>query len=208
MLLNSHISAYTRCLAGKVCGLVRSTSGTSLGEDKLGARDKILNTKVACRACAGQTFPPGPNTPRSFLLQRSHRSSSPPPRPPPATVKHGEPQRPVGNRWPDYCQTATFHCAPHTPQAGRPLASHYSKHSPHLGRRLRRPAWLRGVHLLPTSPKQAQPQAHKTVVDRGAPRSPQTTPMGRRSLLDRLWLWPRYGERDFYPRTCRHSESE
>ena len=29
MLLNSHISAYARCLAGKVCGLVRSTWGTS-----------------------------------------------------------------------------------------------------------------------------------------------------------------------------------
>ena len=57
MLLNSHISAYTRCLAEKVCGLVWSTWGTSQGEDKLGARDKILNTKVARRACAGQTFP-------------------------------------------------------------------------------------------------------------------------------------------------------
>ena len=50
VLLNSHISAYTRCLAEKVCGLVRSTWGTSQGEDKLGARDKILNTKVARRA--------------------------------------------------------------------------------------------------------------------------------------------------------------
>ena len=50
MLLNSHISAYTRCLAEKVCGLVRSTSGTSQGEDKLGARDKILNTKGVRRA--------------------------------------------------------------------------------------------------------------------------------------------------------------
>ena len=57
MLLNSHISAYARCLAGKVCGLVRSTWGTSLGGAKLGARDRILNTKVAHRACAGQTFP-------------------------------------------------------------------------------------------------------------------------------------------------------
>ena len=57
MLLNTHISADARCVAGKVCGLVRSTWGTSLGEDKLGARDKILNTKVARRACAGQTFP-------------------------------------------------------------------------------------------------------------------------------------------------------
>ena len=47
MLLNPHILAYARCLAGKVCGLVRSTWGTSQGEDKLGARDKILNTKVA-----------------------------------------------------------------------------------------------------------------------------------------------------------------
>ena len=53
MLLNSHISAYTRCLAEKVCGLVWSTWGTSQGEDKLGAIDKILNTKVALRACAG-----------------------------------------------------------------------------------------------------------------------------------------------------------
>ena len=31
MLLNSHISAYARCLPGKVCGLVRSTWGISLG---------------------------------------------------------------------------------------------------------------------------------------------------------------------------------
>ena len=59
MLLNSHISAYTMCLAGKVCGLVWSTWGTSQGEDKLGARDKRLNTKVAHRACSAQTFPPG-----------------------------------------------------------------------------------------------------------------------------------------------------
>ena len=42
MLLNSHISAYARCLAGKVCGLVRSTWGTSQG--------KIHNTKVTRRA--------------------------------------------------------------------------------------------------------------------------------------------------------------
>ena len=59
MLLSSHISAYARCLAGKVCGLVRSTWGSSLGEDKLGARVGylILNTKVARQARAGQTFP-------------------------------------------------------------------------------------------------------------------------------------------------------
>ena len=60
MLLNSHISAYARCHAGKVCGLVGSAWGTSQGEDKPGARDKILNTKVACRARARQTFPPCP----------------------------------------------------------------------------------------------------------------------------------------------------
>ena len=47
MLLNSHISAYTRCVAEEVCGLVRSTWGISQGEDKFGARDKILNTKLA-----------------------------------------------------------------------------------------------------------------------------------------------------------------
>ena len=57
MLLNSHISAYARCLAGKVCGLVRSTWGTSLGEDKLGARDKMLNTKVACWHAPGKHPP-------------------------------------------------------------------------------------------------------------------------------------------------------
>ena len=57
MLLNSHISAYARCLAGKICGLVPSTWGTSLGENKPGARDRILNAKVVRRACAGQTFP-------------------------------------------------------------------------------------------------------------------------------------------------------
>ena len=57
MLLNSHILAYAMCFAGKACGLVRSTWGTSPGGDKLGARDRILNTKVraghapgACRA--------------------------------------------------------------------------------------------------------------------------------------------------------------
>ena len=59
MLLYCHISAYARCLAGKVCGLVQSTWGTCQGEDKPGARDKILNTKVACWAFAGQTFPQG-----------------------------------------------------------------------------------------------------------------------------------------------------
>ena len=62
MLLNSHISPYARCLAGKGCGLVRSTWGTSQGEDKLGARDKILNTKVARRACAGRAT--GKQSPR------------------------------------------------------------------------------------------------------------------------------------------------
>ena len=55
MLLNSHISTYARCLAGKVCGLVRSNWGTSLGEDKLGARDRTL--KVARRARRA-TIPP------------------------------------------------------------------------------------------------------------------------------------------------------
>ena len=53
LLLNSHISAYARYLARKVCGLVRSTWGTSLGEDKLRARDRILDTKVARWACTG-----------------------------------------------------------------------------------------------------------------------------------------------------------
>ena len=59
MLLNSHISAYATCFAQKVCSLVRSTWGTALGGDKLGARDRTLSTKVARRACAGQTLPHG-----------------------------------------------------------------------------------------------------------------------------------------------------
>ena len=72
MLLNSHSSAYTRCPAEKVCGLVRSTWGTSQGEDKLGARDKILNTKVARRACAGQTFPPYPTLLQMYNVWTTH----------------------------------------------------------------------------------------------------------------------------------------
>ena len=47
---------------------MRSTWGTSQGEDKLGARDRILNTKVARRACAGQTFPLGPLAWLSWLF--------------------------------------------------------------------------------------------------------------------------------------------
>ena len=62
MLLNSHILAYATCFARKVCGLVRPIWGTSLGEDKLGARDRILNTKVARRACAGCA--PGKHSPK------------------------------------------------------------------------------------------------------------------------------------------------
>ena len=47
VLLNSHIPAYATCFAGKVCSPVQSTWRTSRGEDKLGARARILNTKVA-----------------------------------------------------------------------------------------------------------------------------------------------------------------
>ena len=54
MLFNSHIPAYAMSFVGKVCGLVQSTWGTSLGEDKLGAGARILNAKVARRA----TIPP------------------------------------------------------------------------------------------------------------------------------------------------------
>ena len=35
MLLSSHVSAYARCFAWKICSLVACTWGTSLGEDKL-----------------------------------------------------------------------------------------------------------------------------------------------------------------------------
>ena len=80
MLLNSHVSAYTRSLAEKVCGLVRFTWGTSQGEDKLGARDKIRNTKVARRACAGQTFPLVPAMSRAqwdYLKGQNYRWMQP-----------------------------------------------------------------------------------------------------------------------------------
>ena len=70
MLLNSHISAYARCIAGKVCGLQRSTWGTSQGEDKSGAREKIFNTKVVCRACAGRA--PGKHSPVAILISPHH----------------------------------------------------------------------------------------------------------------------------------------
>ena len=62
MLLNSHILAYAARFARKVCGLVRSTWVTSQGEDKPGARDRIRNTKVARRACAGRA--PDKHSPR------------------------------------------------------------------------------------------------------------------------------------------------
>ena len=58
MLLNSHISAYATCIAGKVCGPVRSTWGTSLGEDKLGAKARIVHTKVARLSFCPITFLP------------------------------------------------------------------------------------------------------------------------------------------------------
>ena len=54
MSFNSYIPAYATCFAGKDCAPVRSTWGTSLGEDELGARARILNSKVARRA----TIPP------------------------------------------------------------------------------------------------------------------------------------------------------
>ena len=60
MLLDSHIWAFATCFAGKVCGPVRSTWGISLGEDKLGARAWIHNTKIARRA----------NIPHSTSFQR------------------------------------------------------------------------------------------------------------------------------------------
>ena len=61
MLLKPHISASARCLAGKVCGLVRCSWGTSQDEDKPGARDRMLHTKVARQVCAGRV--PGKRSP-------------------------------------------------------------------------------------------------------------------------------------------------
>ena len=51
------------------CGL---PGGLPKVEDKLGARDKILDTKVARRVRAGQTFPQGPG----ILARRRWRRSS------------------------------------------------------------------------------------------------------------------------------------
>ena len=45
-----------------------STRGTSLGGDPLGARDRILNTKVAHRACAGRA--PGKHSPIVLRLRQ------------------------------------------------------------------------------------------------------------------------------------------
>jgi hypothetical protein len=49
VLLNSHVSANARRFAGTVCSPVQSIWGTSLGEDKLGASARTLNTQVARR---------------------------------------------------------------------------------------------------------------------------------------------------------------
>ena len=80
MLLN--ISAYATFFAEKVCGPVRSTWGTSQGEDKLGARDRTLNTKVAHEACAGRV--PGKHSSQGTQVQPCSytivfRASPPPP---------------------------------------------------------------------------------------------------------------------------------
>ena len=59
MLLNCHISACAWCLAGKVCGLVRSTWGTSLGGDKLGARVGYLIQRWRAGHAPGKHSPQG-----------------------------------------------------------------------------------------------------------------------------------------------------
>ena len=58
MLLYSHISVFPRCLAEKGCSLVRCTLGTSQGEDKLGARDKILIYKGSAPGMRLANIPP------------------------------------------------------------------------------------------------------------------------------------------------------
>ena len=107
VLLNSHILAYATCFARKGCGLVRSTRGTSLSEDYLGARDKILNTKVTHGALPGKHCPPKIGLKfraplRNFIFHprnkfqmcvggvggsaeadQGHKPPSPPPPPPP-----------------------------------------------------------------------------------------------------------------------------
>ena len=100
MLLNPHVSAYARCLAGKVCGLVQSTRGTSQGDGQLGARDKILNTKVARRARAGRTFPHCPPLNRRSRCPCAAPSRGPfplkrlPPPPPLRPSPHPPQERP------------------------------------------------------------------------------------------------------------------
>ena len=62
MSLNSHISACATCLAEKVCGLVRSTWGISLGEDKLATLQSIdefgVDGEHSWGLCSGDMFSP------------------------------------------------------------------------------------------------------------------------------------------------------
>ena len=69
MLLNSQISAYATCFVGKVCGLVQSTWGTSRGEDTLGARARIRNTKGSAPGARRANIPPQmrPIAPKNVL---------------------------------------------------------------------------------------------------------------------------------------------
>ena len=71
MLLNSHILAYTRCLAEQVCGLVRSTWGTSQGEDKLGARGNAMHA-VRTQCARSAKFWMSANT-RTLVLAPFHK---------------------------------------------------------------------------------------------------------------------------------------
>ena len=119
MLLSSHISAYARFVAEKVCGLVRSTLGTSQGEDKLGARDMILNTKVVRRA----NIPPKPVSCRSQSFNRPFLRSLtfPTPSPTPLLTSLLQPQRRVFEH--EGIQPLTIHvvCGP------TPITPHGSK---------------------------------------------------------------------------------
>ena len=60
-MLKFSISSYAACFVGKICVPLWLTLGAPLGEGKSGVTVRIVNTKGARRARAGQTPPLKPS---------------------------------------------------------------------------------------------------------------------------------------------------